>query len=101
MFIKYIITDNVQPHFLITKTSWQFSYSRYRSNSASFAEYEMDQQELSNFSNLRLTEDESSTLNPMNELDKCPGRRAADEAKDEVDSFAINAVSYSLIKIEN
>lgn len=105
MFIMCIITDNVQPHFLITKTSWQFSslppelyYSPYRSNSTSFAGRKMDQQQLSNFSNLRLTEDEPSTLNPVNELDKNPGWLSADGAEDEVDSFAINAVSYSQMK---
>lgn len=58
----------------------------------------MDQQQLRNFSNLRLTGDESSTLSPINELDKNPGRLSAGGAEDEVDSFAINAVSYSLIK---
>lgn len=58
----------------------------------------MNQQQLRDFANLRFTEDESSTLNPIDELDENPGRLSADGAEYEGDSFANHAVSYSLRK---
>lgn len=58
----------------------------------------MDQQKSRDFANLRFTEDGSSTLNPINEREKIPGRLSADGAQDQVDSFANHDVSYSLKK---